>query len=96
MEGDSKGDFREDFKQDMERGLFVKLRSGPGQVWVRLQLKFNSLELDSEVGRLVCFLFQHFKLRVTNTSSSLFELLFNNVCHNNFHQAREMKVLLIL
>ena len=37
------------------RGLVVKLRSahvqGPGlvQVWFGLQLKFNSLELDSEV-----------------------------------------------
>ena len=31
----------------------VKLRSGVVQVWFRLQLKFNSLELDSEVGRLV-------------------------------------------
>ena len=30
-------------------------RSGPGlvQVWFSLQLKFNSFELDSEVGRLV-------------------------------------------
>ena len=31
----------------------VKLRSGLVQVWFRLHLKFNSLELDSEVGRLV-------------------------------------------
>ena len=42
------------------RGLAVKLwsvkvqvRSGLVQVWFRLQLKFNSLELDSEVGCLV-------------------------------------------
>ena len=26
---------------------------GPGQVWFSLQPKFNSFELDSEVGRLV-------------------------------------------
>ena len=50
MEGDSKGDFRGDFKQDMDGD---KLRSGPGQVWFRLQLKFNYLELGSVVGRLV-------------------------------------------
>ena len=35
------------------RGLAVKVRSGPGQVWFSLQPKFNSFELDSEVGRLV-------------------------------------------
>ena len=42
------------------RGLAVKLRSGKVQVksglvqfWFRQELKFNSLELDSEVGRLV-------------------------------------------
>ena len=56
--GDSKGDFRGDFKQDMERGLLsssgqVRSRSGLVQVWFRLQPKFNSFELDSEVGRLV-------------------------------------------
>ena len=33
----------------------VKLRSGLVQVWFRLELRFNSLELDSEVGRLVSF-----------------------------------------
>ena len=49
LEGDSKGDFRGDFKQDME----VKLRSGKVQVRFSLQPKFNSFELDSEVGRLV-------------------------------------------
>ena len=33
----------------------VWFRSGSGlvQVWFRLQLKFNSLKLDSEVGQLV-------------------------------------------
>ena len=35
------------------RGLVLNLRSGPGQVWYSIQLKFNSLKLDSEVGRLV-------------------------------------------
>ena len=37
------------------RGLVVRLWSGQVQVqvWYRLQLKFNSFELDSEVGRLV-------------------------------------------
>ena len=46
VEGDSKGDFRGDFKQDMEGNLL----SGLVQVWFSLQLKFNTLELDSEVG----------------------------------------------
>ena len=51
MEGDSKGDFRGDFKQDMEGDSL----SSSGQVRSRsgLQPKFNSFELDSEVGRLV-------------------------------------------
>ena len=56
--GDSKGDFREDFKQNMEGDLLsgqVRSRSGRRrvQVWFSLQPKFNSFELDSEVGRLV-------------------------------------------
>ena len=51
----SKGDFRGDFKQDMEGYLLsssgqVGSRSGLVQVWFSLQLKFNSFELDSEVG----------------------------------------------
>ena len=56
MEGDFKGDFRGDFKQDMEGNLLstqVRSRSGLVKVWLRLQLKLKSLELDSEVGRLV-------------------------------------------
>ena len=58
LEGDSKGDFRGDFKQDMEEDLLsssgqVRSRSGLVQVWFSLQHKFNSFELDSEVGRLV-------------------------------------------
>ena len=51
-----KGDFEGDLEGDLE-GDFVKLRlgkvqfrSGPGLV--QLQPKFNSFELDSEVGRL--------------------------------------------
>ena len=37
-------------------------RSGPGlvQVWFSLQPKFNSFELDSEVGRLILFIIQFF------------------------------------
>ena len=58
IEGNSKGDFRGDFKQDMEGDLlsssdWVRSRSGLVQVWFSLQPKFNSFELDSEVGRLV-------------------------------------------
>ena len=50
MEGDSKGnskgDFRGDFKQDLSGSGQVQVRSG--SVYT-LQLKFNPLELDSEV-----------------------------------------------
>ena len=49
-----------EFKQDLEWDLLsssgqVWSRSGPGlvQVWSSIELKFNSFELDSEVGRLV-------------------------------------------
>ena len=68
LEGDSKGDFRGDFrgdfKQDMERDLLsssgqVRSRSGLVKVWFSLQLKFNSFELDSEVGPLVCINFSN-------------------------------------
>ena len=31
----------------------AQVRYGPGKVWSSLQPKFNSFELDSEVGRLV-------------------------------------------
>ena len=53
IKGDSKGDFRGDFKQDMEGKLLssschVRSRSGLVSVWFRF--RFNSLELDSEVG----------------------------------------------
>ena len=36
-----------DFKQDLEM-----VRSGLVQIWMNLQLKFNSLKLNTEVGRL--------------------------------------------
>ena len=53
--GESKGDFRGDFKQDTEGDLMSS--SGQVQVWFRLQLKFNSFELDSEkVGQIIFFL----------------------------------------
>ena len=56
LEGDSRWDIRVDFKQYMEGDLL----SSSGQVhdWFRLLLKFNSLELDYEVRRLVLFLSQ--------------------------------------
>ena len=40
LEGKSKGDFRGDFKQDLEGDLLS--RSDQVQVWLSLQLKFNS------------------------------------------------------
>ena len=60
LEGDSKGDLSVDFKQEMEGDLLSisgQVRSWLGlvQVWFSLQPKFNSLELDSEVGRLIFF-----------------------------------------
>ena len=45
LEGDSKGDFRGNFKQDLEWHLLS------GSIY--LPLKFNTLELDTEVGKLV-------------------------------------------
>ena len=48
LEVDLEGEFRGDFKQDLEGDLL----SSSGLVQYRL--KFNSFELDSEVGRLVC------------------------------------------
>ena len=51
---DLEGEFRGEFKQDLEGDLL----SSSGQVWSRsssvsIELKVNSFELDSEVGRLV-------------------------------------------
>ena len=52
FEGDYKGDFRGDFKQDLEGDLLsssghIRSRSGLVLVWFSLELKFNSIELDS-------------------------------------------------
>ena len=54
LEGDFRGDFRGDFKPDLEGDLLSS--SGQVQVWFSIELKFNSFERDSEVGRLVIFL----------------------------------------
>ena len=58
FEGDFRGDFSGDFKQDLEGDLLsssgqLLSRSGLVQVWFSIEFKFNSFELDSEVGRLV-------------------------------------------
>ena len=58
LEGYFRGDFKQDFKHDLEGDLLsssgqLRSRSGLGQVWYSIELKFNSFELDSEVGRLV-------------------------------------------
>ena len=57
LEVDLEGGFRGDFKQDLEGDLLsssgqLRSRSGLVQVWFSIELKFNSFELDSEVGRL--------------------------------------------
>ena len=52
LQGDLEGELERDFQQDLRKSQnAVKLRSG--KVWFNLQLKFNSLELDSEIGQLV-------------------------------------------
>ena len=55
FEGDLEGDLVGDLEGDLEGGLMGQVRSKSGlvQVWFSLQTKFNSFELDSEVGRLV-------------------------------------------
>ena len=53
LEVDLEGDFRGDFKPDLEGDLLSS--SGQVQVLFSIELKFNSFELDSEVGRLVSF-----------------------------------------
>ena len=54
MEGDCRGDLKQDLEGDlMSNSGQVRFRSGLVQVWFSFQVKFNSLELDSEVGRLV-------------------------------------------
>ena len=56
MDWEIKGDSKGDFKQYMEGDLLSS--SGQVQAWFRLQLKFNSLELDSaEEGRLIYIYF---------------------------------------
>ena len=60
LEGDFRGDFKQDFKHDLEGDLLsssgqLRSRSGLVKVWFSIELKFNSFELDSEVGRLVFF-----------------------------------------
>ena len=58
------GGLQRGLQTGLGRGLAVKLRSGLVQVWsrsgpglVQYRLKFNSFELDSEVGRLVAIYF---------------------------------------
>ena len=65
LKGYLKGDFRGDFKRDLEWDLpsssgQLRSRSGLVQVWFSIEVKFNSFELDSEVGRLVSPLFKKF------------------------------------
>ena len=48
--GDLQSGRQREVQTGYRRGLAVKLRSGKVQVWFSLQPKFNSFELDSEVG----------------------------------------------
>ena len=88
LDGDSKWDFRGDFKHDIKGDLLsssgqVSSRSGLVQVWFSLQPKFNSFELDSEVGRLVKF----WNLGVRGTSILCFGRLLNElpfICNSKF------------
>ena len=55
-EEDLEEDFRGDFKQDLEGDLMSssgQLLSRSGLVWFSIELKFNSFEHGSEIGRLV-------------------------------------------
>ena len=66
LEGVSKGDSKGDSKQEREGDLLsssgqVRARSGLVQVWFSLHPKFNSFELDSEVGRLVTYLHMYIR-----------------------------------
>ena len=47
------GGLQRGLQTGLGRGLAVKLRSVKVQVWFGIEFKFNSFELDSEVGRLV-------------------------------------------
>ena len=67
FEVDLEGDFRGGLQRGLQTGLQdlegdllsssgqSRSRSDLGQVWFSIELKFNSFELDSEVGRLVLF-----------------------------------------
>ena len=46
------GGLKRGLQKGLGRGVAVELSSG--QVWFSLEVRFNSLELDSEGGRLVC------------------------------------------
>ena len=87
FEGDLVGDLERDFKQDMEGDLLsssgqLRSRSGLVQVWFSLQPKFNSFELDSEVGRLVCSdsLISYLQFCAVPTFSLLSALPVNSQC----------------
>ena len=73
----AKGDFREDSKQDLEGTCYQ------AQVWFSLYLKFNSLELDSEVGRLVVTVFLsisfHQKLVIKDECCSILQNLVDSL-----------------
>ena len=73
LEGDLEGDYKGGLQGGLQNGLQTGLgrgltvmsstgqlrsRAGLVQVWISFEIKFNSLELDSEVGRLVCLLMQ--------------------------------------
>ena len=78
MEGDHKGDFRGNFKQYLEGDLLssssqLRSRSGLVQVPFSLELKFNSLELYSEVGRLVFLFFVFFNSKLKIPLNSYWE-----------------------
>ena len=54
LEVDLKGDFIGDFNRTWKGTCCqAQVIKGPGQVCFSIELKFNSFELDSEVGRLV-------------------------------------------
>ena len=53
---DLEGDFKESSNRTWKGNCYqAQVRLGLVQVWIGLQLALNSLELDSEIGRLVFF-----------------------------------------
>ena len=72
------------YKQDFRRGLVVQVRSRSGlvQVWFSIELKFNSFELDSEVGRLVLFIFLFPKIFVSSQNVSKYTYYYAPVFRN--------------